>query len=62
MAFDKALGGLALFGGSQAGSGNPDYNDAWMWDGSNWTQLNPAGTPAARDTPSLWFTILPVGF
>jgi len=45
MAYDSFMSRLVLFGGSQAGSGNPDYNDAWTWDGANWTQLSPAGGP-----------------
>jgi hypothetical protein len=45
MAFDSVLGRLVLFGGSQAGSGDPDYNDAWAWDGANWAQLSPVGGP-----------------
>jgi hypothetical protein len=45
MAYDNSLGQLILIGGSQAGSGNPDYHDTWAWDGTNWTQLGPAGGP-----------------
>jgi hypothetical protein len=48
MAYDSSLGQLILFGGSQAGSGNPDYNDVWAWDGINWTQLSLGSNPAPQ--------------
>ena len=24
------------------------YGDAWLWDGANWTQQQPANSPSAR--------------
>jgi hypothetical protein len=41
MAYDSGTGQLVLFGGND---GNY-LNDTWTWNGTNWTQLNPATSP-----------------
>jgi hypothetical protein len=46
MAYDAALGQAVLFGGSNGG-GTP-LNDTWVWDGTNWTQADPANSPSGR--------------
>jgi Galactose oxidase, central domain len=48
LAYDRTLGRLVLFGGAQASSGSPYYNDTWTWDGTNWTQLSLVVAPPAR--------------
>jgi hypothetical protein len=37
---------VVVFGG---GTGGQDQNTTWAWDGSNWTQLSPAKSPAGRE-------------
>ncbi len=49
MAFDSAHGQVVLF----AGYGMPDFDDTWVWDGSNWTQKSPASSPSARDSHAM---------
>ena len=50
MAFDSHRNRVVLF----AGLGVPGYlNDTWEYDGSTWTQVNPAITPPARDSHSM---------
>jgi hypothetical protein len=44
MAFDPVMGGVLLYGGALA-SGPPVTSDTWRWNGSSWTQLNPATVP-----------------
>jgi hypothetical protein len=41
MAFDQARGEVVLFGGWEGST----LNDTWVWNGSNWTQRNPANKP-----------------
>ncbi len=51
MAYDAALGEVILFGGfDQSGS---EDSDTWAWNGSNWTQLSPSGSPAGRDSAGM---------
>lgn len=51
MAFDETHGVTVLFGGT-SGLNEPDeilyFNDTWIWDGANWTEMNPAMVPPAR--------------
>ena len=57
MAFDANLGHTIMFGGVTSticencgtfnSTGSP-VAETWLWDGSDWTQLNPASPPAAR--------------
>ncbi len=46
---DQARYRLILFGGYDGAY----LGDTWAWNGSTWTQLNPAAAPSARDTDSL---------
>lgn len=51
MVFDPARGNTVLFGGQDffPSSGTTAYfNDTWTWNGTAWTQLNPANRPSAR--------------
>ncbi len=48
MAYDPALGGILLLGGSRCGG---EYvAETWAWSGSAWTQLHPGGTTPSVDT------------
>lgn len=42
MAYDNATGTVVLFGGLQ---GNTVLGDTWTWDGTSWTQQQPATSP-----------------
>ena len=42
MVYDPDLNEVVLFGGSY------DFNDTWVWDGNNWTQVTPAVSPDER--------------
>ncbi len=46
MTYDAATGTVLLFGGRVNGT---VLSDTWSWDGTTWTQLTPATSPAARD-------------
>ncbi|HUE53269.1 MAG TPA: kelch repeat-containing protein [Terriglobales bacterium] len=49
MVFDPDVGGIVLFGGTGASATGPNhYNDTWLWDGSNWTQVSPPGGPPSN--------------
>jgi hypothetical protein len=54
MAYDAAHGQVVLFGGVVPNGPNPPttiFNDTWVWDGSNWTNVTPANSsnsPSAR--------------
>jgi hypothetical protein len=59
-AFNEANGTAVLFGGqiylySQTGKshGTQLVNTTWIWDGTNWTQANPAVKPPARSGASI---------
>ncbi len=45
MAYDPAAGQLVLFGGETT---NNYLNDTWTWNGTTWTQFNPANSPPIR--------------
>jgi hypothetical protein len=42
---------LILFGGFDD-NGDP-FDDTWTWDGTDWTELHPAGTPGARGASAM---------
>jgi hypothetical protein len=44
MAYDATLGGIVLFGG-YAGIWEDSLYDTWIWNGINWTEMNPATVP-----------------
>jgi uncharacterized protein (TIGR03437 family) len=46
MAYDSTHGQVVLFGGESIKV--EILNDTWLWDGTNWSQANPANSPAAR--------------
>ncbi len=54
MAYDSVRGRAVLFGGI---SGNYPaftvYNDTWEWDGTQWSQQQPAHTPGQRSGASM---------
>jgi hypothetical protein len=45
MAYDATTGQVILFGGI---TDNTDLSTTWAWNGTTWTQLNPATIPPAR--------------
>ena len=47
LAYDALTASVILFGGN-CGAPNCNLGDTWSWNGSNWTQLNPALSPTAR--------------
>jgi hypothetical protein len=47
MAYDSARGVTVLFGG-MTGIPGTTLSDTWEWDGTNWTQHNPANKPTKR--------------
>jgi len=51
-AFDPDLGAVVVFGGFGVSVGF-DVNDTWSWDGTNWTQLQTASAPSAREGVSM---------
>jgi hypothetical protein len=56
MAYDAATGTIVLFGGfGKTGAlGNSGaLGDTWTWNGSTWTRLHPAASPAARYAASM---------
>lgn len=47
MVFDSRRGRVVTFGGRSPTTG-VNANDTWEWDGSNWQQVVPTASPAAR--------------
>ena len=39
---------LVLFGGTFGGTLSTNFNDTWVWDGTNWTQKSPITSPPGR--------------
>jgi sugar lactone lactonase YvrE len=54
MAWDPATSQLIMFGGIKPGFA-ADYNDTWVWTGTNWVQQHPATSPLPRDQTDLVF-------
>lgn len=51
LAYDSAHNNTVLFGGYAGAAACPPSgycNDTWTWNGSEWTQANPAVSPSAR--------------
>jgi hypothetical protein len=49
MAYDAATGTVVMFGGSSGTFGACcDLSDTWIWNGTNWTQINTLGPPGRR--------------
>jgi hypothetical protein len=53
LAYDSARGRVVLFGGSRNPPNGGILSDTWEWDGTNWTQKNPATSPPARQQHAL---------
>ena len=47
MAYDAATKTVILFAGFH---GTGYWDDTWSWNGTTWTQLNPATSPSGRDS------------
>jgi hypothetical protein len=41
-----------VFGG---GSGFGDLNDTWLWDGTDWTEVQAGAPPARRESQGMAF-------
>jgi hypothetical protein len=48
MAYDARIGLVVLFGGAISGDWPNSTDDTWTWNGTNWTQLDPATVPPNR--------------
>lgn len=49
MVFELATGRMLLYGGNGGGaSSQPCLDDTWVFDGSDWTNLQPASSPGGR--------------
>jgi len=57
MSYDPVRGKVVLFGGQDLASGTK-FGDTWEWDGSNWTQLAPANSPAPRVAAAMAYDVL----
>jgi uncharacterized protein (TIGR03437 family) len=53
MVYDSAQGQVVLFGGTGYSGGFINFNDTWVWDGSNWTQESPQNSPPIRNGPGM---------
>jgi sugar lactone lactonase YvrE len=49
MAYDSAHGQVVFFGGLPGDASSTRLSETWLWDGTTWTQANPAISPPARD-------------
>ena len=56
MAYDAVHQVVVMFGGRGSNSGT-ELNDTWTWDGTNWTQMNPASKPLARELGAMSFDV-----
>jgi uncharacterized protein (TIGR03437 family) len=54
MAYDSMQSQVVLFGGGNGNPVNHGYlNDTWIWDGTNWTQSQPAQSPTPRSNTGM---------
>jgi hypothetical protein len=54
LAYDALLGKVVLFGGALGTCCSDSLNDTWTWDGSDWTEIYPAGaSPSARNAANM---------
>jgi uncharacterized protein (TIGR03437 family) len=54
MAYDSMHSQVVLFGGGNGNPVNQGYlDDTWIWDGTNWTQSQPAQSPTPRSNTSI---------
>jgi hypothetical protein len=54
MTYDPATRDIILFGGD-GGEGSQDFNDTWIFDGEDWTQVFPRTSPPPRYGASMVF-------
>ena len=45
MAYDETIQQVVLFGGWGA---EGVFNDTWIWDGQDWSQLHPSNSPSGE--------------
>jgi hypothetical protein len=62
MVYDAATKQTVLFGGGGDGpravnQSLPSLNDTWTWDGSNWTQQQPATSPPVRQRANMTYNV-----
>jgi hypothetical protein len=59
IAFDSVRGRMVLFGGQPTATGSylvtGPIGDTWEWDGTTWTELNPAAGPSPRGGHAMVF-------
>ena len=56
VSYDPALSAIVLYGGVDPSSARPSpINDTWSWNGTDWSQLQPAPSPAGGARPRLAF-------
>ena len=48
MVYDQARGVVLMFGGRRNGTPKLNLNDTWQFDGTTWSQLQPATSPPPR--------------
>jgi galactose oxidase-like protein len=54
--YDSALGAIVLYGGMNPAATSPTpINDTWIWNGADWTQLQPGASPVGGGRPRLAF-------
>ncbi len=47
--YDEQNNNVVLFSGGNPTSYPTNWQETWVWDGTDWTQLSPATQPSARD-------------
>ncbi len=58
MVYDAARGHTVLFAGYGLFAPAESYNDTWVWDGSAWTEVTPAGpSPLGRNVNRLVYDV-----
>jgi hypothetical protein len=55
MDYDAATGNVVLFGGAGGPDGTTSNDGTWTWDGTTWTQQNPATSPPFLLYPTLTY-------
>jgi uncharacterized repeat protein (TIGR01451 family) len=55
LAFDTARGETVLFSGLNNRNGGGDYNDTWVWNGTNWIQKSPTFSPPALNMSGMTY-------
>jgi hypothetical protein len=53
LAYDPALGGVLMYGGSAWDAYGASLQDTWLFQNSTWTQLHPDRAPPASYTPAM---------